>query len=265
MNRWPAESATAHVEVGSLPLFSKTTNAWTSALFCVRIVARATYPAPSPDGESERANGDGGDGGEAGGNGVGDGKSGGAEDSKAGGGDGDVKADDSKAGGDGDGGDPETDVGDNDRLRMVVVLHDRDNGPLGVQNIRMYFTWLAEKHISRVIFLLERPLTPQAMSEANRLVAGMEWNLECEFFLFSELPFIAVDHCDVPLHETVPPRQVRALLNDVLRVEAQHLPRLRLSLDPVAKYYGNRAGDIARITSPSFTAGSRVSYCRIVP
>jgi len=150
-----------------------------------------------------------------------------------------------------------------DALRLVCILHDRDSGALGVRDIRMYFAWLSTQRISRVVFLMERGLTSQAVVEAQRLVETMPWSIECEFFLFTDLSFLAKHHQEVPLHETVPGDEVQALLDD-LDVDPARLPKIRLAQDPIAKYYGNRARDILRITSLSATAGSVVSYCRVV-
>ena len=150
-----------------------------------------------------------------------------------------------------------------DALRLVCILHDRDSGALGVRDIRMYFAWLSTQRISRVVFLMERGLTSQAVVEAQRLVETMPWSIECEFFLFTDLSFLAKHHQEVPLHETVPGDEVQALLDD-LDVDPARLPKIRLAQDPIAKYYGNRARDILSITSLSATAGSVVSYCRVV-
>jgi DNA-directed RNA polymerase subunit H len=150
-----------------------------------------------------------------------------------------------------------------DPLKLICILHDRDSGALGVGHIRMYFAWLSTQRISRVIFLMERGLTSQAVVEAQRLVDTMPWSVECEFFLFTDLSFLAKDHELVPLHETVPGDEVEALLAN-LRVDPARLPKIRLAQDPIAKYYGNRARDILRITSLSAMAGSVVSYCRVV-
>jgi DNA-directed RNA polymerase subunit H len=152
---------------------------------------------------------------------------------------------------------------DTNPLKLICILHDRDSGALGVGHIRMYFAWLSTQRISRVVFLMERGLTSQAMVEAQRLVDTMPWSIECEFFLFSDLSFLAKDHELVPLHETVPGDEVEELLAD-LRVDPARLPKIRLAQDPIAKYYGNRARDILRITSLSAMAGSVVSYCRVV-
>ena len=146
---------------------------------------------------------------------------------------------------------------------LVCILHDSDNGSFGVGSIRLYFAWLHEQKIARVIFILEKHLTKQAIAAAENVLQVSESDLECEFFLFSELALIAKNHYLVPLHETIPKAEEEALL-ERLQVKRSALPKIRLCIDPIARYFGNRRNDIVRITSMSYTAGTATSFARIV-
>ena len=259
---------TAAVEIGGLPLHNKASRNWTASLFCVRVVARATFEMDTNDSsdddeddeddqkkknnkkkkKDEKDN-------------VSSKKEKEEEEEKNKDKDRRKKEEEEEEEKEGEGKNKKT-TKEGRTLRLACILHDADSGPLGVHQIRCYFSWLADHEISRVVFLLEKPLTSQALTEANIRISAMTWNLECEFFVFSELAFIAKDHELVPKHDIVLKRDQKKKL-DELRVAFHQLPRIR-SLDAIAKYYGYGAGDMVRITSLCVGSGSRVDFCRIV-
>ena len=82
-----------------------------------------------------------------------------------------------------------------------------------------------------------------------------------EYFQEAELLFDITEHSLVPKHEVLTPEQKQALLNKY-RLSGLMLPQIKSS-DPVARFLGMQAGQVAKITRKTKGSSTCVTY-RIV-
>jgi len=112
---------------------------------------------------------------------------------------------------------------------------------------------LQKQGIENGIIIYPTSMTPTANKVVNQM---NEFNLEA--FPEQELLVNITHHILVPQHEVMTAEEKKALLQKY-RLKDTQLPRIQL-VDPVARYYGLKRGQVVRIIRPSETAGRYTSY-----
>jgi DNA-directed RNA polymerase subunit H (RpoH/RPB5) len=83
-----------------------------------------------------------------------------------------------------------------------------------------------------------------------------------EIFKFTELQINIVDHELVPVHSVLSEDEAEIFLKEY-NAKKKNMPLL-LTLDPVAKYYNMKHGNICKIIRPSISAGESFYYRLVV-
>jgi DNA-directed RNA polymerase I, II, and III subunit RPABC1 len=109
-----------------------------------------------------------------------------------------------------------------------------------------------KKEITVIIIVQEKP-TPQIAKE----LLNDEFKFY-EIFLTKNLMFNITHHEIVPKHILLSEDDAKKVLDEFQATKTQ-LPKL-LSSDPVAKYYGMKAGDICKIVRHSPMTGESYYY-----
>ena len=116
---------------------------------------------------------------------------------------------------------------------------------------------MASKKISRGIIVIRKVITPFARKALDRV----NMQLTIELFTQSELMMNVTRHELVPRHVVMTDNDKKLLLKRYALKESQ-LPRIQ-KLDPIARYFGLKRGQVIKIVRPSETSGRYVTY-RIV-
>eukprot|EP01135_Chromosphaera_perkinsii_P001832 Nk52_evm11s211 gene=Nk52_evmTU11s211 len=129
-----------------------------------------------------------------------------------------------------------------------------DDPKVGVKPIRQYCQRMQEESISRAIIVVQQGMT----AFAKQALVGMAPKYMLEQFQESELLVNITEHSLVPQHEVMTPEEKTTLLKRYKLRETQ-LPRIQV-VDPIARYYGLRRGQVVKIVRISETAGRYVTY-----
>jgi DNA-directed RNA polymerase subunit H (RpoH/RPB5) len=125
---------------------------------------------------------------------------------------------------------------------------------VGVRYVNQLAKDMKTKEIDRGIIVSNGRYTQSSQSAAHKNKIELLPAIFPSFNIF--------EHSLVPKHEVLTPEEKAAVLAQY-RVEAYHLPRIRLS-DPVIRVIGARSGDLIKITRKSATAGEYVTYRYVV-
>jgi DNA-directed RNA polymerase I, II, and III subunit RPABC1 len=136
-----------------------------------------------------------------------------------------------------------------------ILVYFPDEDKIGVKTIRSCKTEMAESSIKRAILVVRESITSFAKKYE------IESSDEIEIFKESQLYFDITEHELVPKHEKLSEQEKKELL-ERLSIKEINLPKL-LKTDAVSRFYGYHKADVIKITRPSETAGTYVSY-RIV-
>jgi DNA-directed RNA polymerase I, II, and III subunit RPABC1 len=143
---------------------------------------------------------------------------------------------------------------ENDSAEKLLVFFPSERKKIGVRPIRQYAQLMEDKNIKRAIVIVQQQLTPfakQAVQEASV-------KIDMEIFHEKELIVNISQHYLVPKHEVLNEDEKTALLA-AYKIKLEQLPRMQ-TVDPMARHFGLKRGDIVRITRNSETAGSYVTY-----
>eukprot|EP00127_Corallochytrium_limacisporum_P003053 Clim_evm9s145 gene=Clim_evmTU9s145 len=140
---------------------------------------------------------------------------------------------------------------------MMVFFPEEEK--LGVKTAESYRTRMEERQCRRALVIVREGLTSQAAQELKK---GSEDGYIIESFKEDELRVNITEHELVPKHIILSDEEKKALFERYKVSEAQ-LPRI-LSIDPVARYYGLKRGQIVKIIRTSVTAGRYVTYRLVI-
>ena len=133
-----------------------------------------------------------------------------------------------------------------------------DDAKIGIKQVKMFCQRMQEDNITRAIIVVQQNMTPSA----RQAIVDMAPKYILEQFLESELLINVTHHELVPEHIVLLPDEKAELLARYKLKESQ-LMRIQ-SIDPVARYFGLKRGQVVKIVRPSETAGRYVSYRLVV-
>ncbi|KAH6909049.1 DNA-directed RNA polymerase I [Coprinopsis sp. MPI-PUGE-AT-0042] len=125
---------------------------------------------------------------------------------------------------------------------------------VGVKTMRKLLSIMEEKGIQRGIIIYPVNMTPSA----RKVISAMAAQYRLEEFAEADLLVNITHHTLVPRHEVLTPDEKKTLL-ERYRLKDTQLPRIQ-PMDPVARYYGLRRGQVVKIIRPSETSGRYASY-----
>lgn len=140
-----------------------------------------------------------------------------------------------------------------DPQNQIFVFWSEEKN-VGIKTMRKFLGILDEKNISKGIIIYSEKMTPAA----RKVISAMSNQYDLEEFAESDLLVNITRHKLVPKHEVLTTEEKKALL-ERYRLKETQLPRIQL-IDPVARYYGLKRGQVVKITRPSETAGRYASY-----
>ncbi|PON62274.1 DNA-directed RNA polymerase RPB5 subunit, eukaryote/virus [Parasponia andersonii] len=112
-------------------------------------------------------------------------------------------------------------------------------------------------NVFRAIIVGKRKLSLHARIGLSELRAELP-EFQVEFFQEWELLINVTEQVFVPKHQVLTDEEKKALLERYAVKESQ-LPRIQAT-DPIARYYGLKHGQVARIIRPSETVGHYATY-----
>ncbi|KAM5554541.1 hypothetical protein ABKV19_022768 [Rosa sericea] len=126
-----------------------------------------------------------------------------------------------------------------------------DEPKIGVKTIENYIKRLVQDDTDKAIVLIQQNLT----LFAKRFISEMRSKYNLEVFQEAELLVNIKEHVLVPEH--------RFLTNEEKKTCWRVLPLIQL-IDPIARYYGLKRGQVVKIIRPSETAGRYVTYRYVI-
>lgn len=148
---------------------------------------------------------------------------------------------------------------DNELERIFVFFSDQPN--VSGDDLKAYMDRMREGSVTRAIIIYEGKVTPMGKTFMDHLNASDDMPYHMEVFRDKELMVNVTKHELVPSHEILSMDEKATLLQRYGLKESE-LGRIQ-SMDPVAKFYGVKPGQVFKIVRSSQTAGRYVSY-RIV-
>ncbi|KAI9227993.1 MAG: RNA polymerase Rpb5, C-terminal domain-containing protein [Piptocephalis tieghemiana] len=153
-----------------------------------------------------------------------------------------------------------------DRAGLMVLATKRDD-PLeslqvafaeetsvGIKTARKICERMILQGVRRGIIVYQQSMTPSA----SKVVTATARKVEVEVFSESELLVNVTHHTLVPKHIVLSEAEKATLLQRY-RLQESQLPRIQ-SIDPVARYFGLKRGQVVKIVRPSETAGRYLTY-----
>ncbi|MES1908831.1 MAG: hypothetical protein MHM6MM_001693 [Cercozoa sp. M6MM] len=144
-----------------------------------------------------------------------------------------------------------------DENDMIAVFFDSSE-KLKIQSIKGFVESMKSKKIQAGIVVVREAITPVA----KKVFTELEEQLHLEAFFERELVINITQHELVPQHVLLSPSEKETLLQKYHLKDTQ-LPRIQ-KLDPVARYFGAKRGQVFKIVRPSETAGRYVTYRLVV-
>jgi len=140
-----------------------------------------------------------------------------------------------------------------DETNQLFVFFPEDE-KVGVKPIKILTDRMKDESVSNAILVLRGDITPFA----KQAVLEMSDSFRIEHFKEAELLVDITEHTLVPEHRVLSQNEKQELLKRY-RLKDTQLPRIQPN-DPVARYYGMKRGQVAKIIRPSETAGRYVTY-----
>ncbi|EAU85541.2 DNA-directed RNA polymerase I [Coprinopsis cinerea okayama7 len=135
-----------------------------------------------------------------------------------------------------------------------IFVYFTEEPNVGVKAMRKLLGIMEEKAIQRGIIIFPATMT----SSARKVISAMASTYRLEEFAEADLLVNITHHTLVPRHEVLSPEEKKTLL-ERYRLKDTQLPRIQ-PMDPVARYYGLRRGQVVKIIRPSETSGRYASY-----
>ncbi|CAN6449278.1 unnamed protein product [Victoria cruziana] len=142
----------------------------------------------------------------------------------------------------------------NDQIYVFFI----GEAKVGVKLIRAYAERMRSENVIRGILVVRQQLTPSS----KQWVQDFNTKFHMEVFREEELLVNITEHELVPRHEVLTDEEKKKLLEHY-KVKEIQLPRMLLS-DPVARYFGMKRGQVAKIIRKSETAGKYITYRCVV-
>ena len=95
---------------------------------------------------------------------------------------------------------------------------------------------------------------------ANNMKALQDIKVNLEIHLVKKLMFNITKHSLVPKHEVIRDKSTIDAIIDAYKLKTKFQLPIILKSDPIAKYYGMKAGDVVKITRVSESAGEYIVY-----
>ncbi|CAE6516153.1 unnamed protein product [Rhizoctonia solani] len=130
--------------------------------------------------------------------------------------------------------------------QIFIFFADEKN--VTIKTMRKFLGILDEKGITHGIIVFMEKMTPSA----RKVISAMSSQYSLEEFAEADLLVNITHHKLVPQHQVLTPAEKKALL-ERYRLKETQLPRIQL-IDPVARYYGLKRGQVVKITRPSETS-----------
>jgi len=143
-----------------------------------------------------------------------------------------------------------------DSLKIAYVSFILDSKSFSKKDLVAMKLMIDETYTSNnmsVIIIVQDKPTPQIAKE----LLNDEYK-SYEIFLMKNLMINITHHEIVPKHILLKPEEIEKVLEEYQTVRSQ-LPKL-LTTDPVAKYYGMKAGDVCKIIRQSPMTGESYYY-----
>lgn len=135
----------------------------------------------------------------------------------------------------------------------VYVEFCPDATGVGTKQVRAFNHFVDENNFHTGIFVTQAAISPSA----HRLLTGIPGRI-AEHFQEQDLLVNITRHELVPKHVLLSVAEKKQLL-DRYRLKESQLPRIQV-IDPVARYFGLRRGQVVKIIRRSETAGRYASY-----
>jgi len=147
-----------------------------------------------------------------------------------------------------------TTVVHNDDINEQMIIFFPVAPTIGLKHLYEMTTRMQEANIERAIMVVQKALTPSAKKAA----AAQSPTFIIECFQEQELLVNITEHELVPDHIVLTAQEKSQVLEKYMAKD-QQLPRL-MTIDPVARYYGLKRGQVVKIVRESKTAGRYVAY-----
>ena len=109
------------------------------------------------------------------------------------------------------------------------------------------------------IAIITEPLTYDSNFEEYVNNIYIKNNIFIQYFYINTITFNITEHDMVPKHELISEDEKNKLIKNLNITDVSKLPKIKKT-DPIAKYYGMKQGDVARIYRPSGTSGISIYY-----
>jgi DNA-directed RNA polymerase I, II, and III subunit RPABC1 len=156
------------------------------------------------------------------------------------------------------------------RAQLTINTKSRENYKIRLDPINVYFSTdekMGIKQLSVFIKDIEKCAIKNAIIVVNEITPFVNTeivnisktkSINVEIFTESELIMDITKHELVPKHELLTNDEKNKLFSD-FKINETQLPKM-LTSDPVSRYYGLKDGNVVRITRPSETGGTYITY-----
>lgn len=141
--------------------------------------------------------------------------------------------------------------------KIFVFFVDTDSKKkMGITEIKKVTDRMDKEDVKQAIIIIPYGITPFAVKAIQTLSQVTGKNIE--IFAESKLLVNITEHVLVPKHQVLTDDEKSKVL-ERYKLKPSQLPRMKVD-DPIARYYGLKAGQVVKIIRPSETAGKYVTY-----